>query len=226
MHLTFLHVFAGSCGRACALAVCVAATACHSKPTGAADASAGVPPVSPVYNTATGRLEQLTADRNGDGKIDTRAYMDGVHLKYIEIDRNGDGRPDRWEYYAPAASPGDGRGNAFDRSSVLVRAEEANGPDATITRREFYDRGVIQRVEEDTDGDGRVDKWEQYDHGALVRIDMDLQGRGAPDRRLVYRRDGTLDHLEGDPDGDGKFEPLKADGSPIAPATGRRGRQG
>src|SRR5207249_251556 len=127
----------------------------------------------------TGRLEQLTADRDEDGKIDTRAFMDGVHLKYIELDRNNDGRPDRWEYYAastPTAASGAGAGVAFDKHTMLERADEANGPDKTITRREFYDHGVLQRVDEDTDFDGQLDKWEQYENGALVRMDLDLTG--------------------------------------------------
>ena len=30
---------------------------------------------TPVYNKQTGRLEELLSDKNGDGKIDTRAHM-------------------------------------------------------------------------------------------------------------------------------------------------------
>ena len=188
------------------------AAACAATPSG--DGSAAV---KPVYNQTTGRLEQLTSDRDGDGKIDTRAFMDGVHLKYIELDRNNDGRPDRWEYYT-AGTPGRGTlGSVFDKNTVLERAEEANGPDQKITRREFYDHGVIQRVEEDTDFDGRVDKWETYENGALVRMDLDLTGSGKPNRRLVYNASGALDHMESDTKGDGHFERMAID-----PAKGGR----
>ena len=186
-----------------AVAVCAA---CNS----AAATSNGRP--TPVYNKDTGRLEQLLSDRNGDGKVDTRAFMDGVRFKSIEIDRNGDGRPDRWEYYEPAP------GAAGSTQSVLVRAEEANGPTGAITRKEFYEAGKIHRVEEDTDADGRIDKWEFYENGALVRIDFDLQGKGFADRRIYYDANGVIERLEVDPDGDGKFDP-----API-PAQAGKGR--
>ena len=188
--------------------------------------------VTPVYSATTGKLEQLTADRNGDGKIDTWAVMDGVHLQSIQLDRHGTGHPDRWEYYVEGTPPAGGpptAGAAFDRQTVIVRAEEANGPDLkTITRREFYTDGVIARVEEDSDADGRVDKWETYDHGVLVRMDLDLSGRGKADRRFVYRPDGALDHLEIDPAGDGHFVPMPTPGpagaAGSAPAKGKGGR--
>jgi hypothetical protein len=176
--------------------------------------------VTPIYSAKTGKLEELTLDRNGDGRVDTWALMDGVHLQSIQIDRHGTGKPDRWEYYAegtpPAGSP-PSAGSAFDRKTVIVRAEEANGPDrTTVTRREFYTDGVIARVEEDTDFDGRVDKWETYDHGVLTRMDLDISGRGRPDRRLVYRPDGSFDHVEVDVKGDGHFVPVPP-GSDQAP---------
>jgi hypothetical protein len=165
--------------------------------------------VTPIYSPKTGKLEELTLDRNGDGRVDTWAFMNGVHLQSIQIDRHGTGKPDRWEYYAegiPSAGGPPSAGSAFDRKTVIVRAEEANGPDRTmVTRREFYTDGVITRVEEDTDFDGRVDKWETYDHGVLIRMDLDISGRGRPDRRLVYRPDGSFDHVEVDVKGDGHF---------------------
>ena len=75
-----------------------------------------------------------------------------------------------------------------------------------ITRREFYEDGVIRRTEEDTDFDGRIDKWETYDNGEqLIRVDLDLEGKGFATRRLIYRPDGTFDHVEEDVDGDGRF---------------------
>lgn len=156
--------------------------------------------VTPVYNKDTGRLEQLTADRNGTGKVDTRAYMDGTTVKKVEVDRHAKGRPDRWEYYEA-----DGATTKGPRT-VLVRAEEANGPDDKITRWERYERGALVSVDEDTDFDGRVDKWEHYAAGALLWMDLDLTGRGFPDRRMIYGAGGTLDHMESDPTGDGRFK--------------------
>jgi len=167
----------------------------------------------PVYNKQTGRLEELLSDKNGDGKIDTRAHMEGVRVKYIEIDLNADERPDRWEYYVPASRTGSVAGL---QESVLERVEVATQFNGKITRREFYENGVISRTEEDTDFDGRIDKWETYEAGQLARVELDLDGKGFASRRLVYRADGAFDHVEQDSDGDGRFDvvapPKRGDG--------------
>jgi hypothetical protein len=168
----------------------------------AAPAADGRP--APVYDPTTGRLKELVSDRNKDGKPDMWAYMDGPQIERIEIDRNGDGRIDRWEHYGPLPA-----GAAANAAPPLVRAEEANGLDDRITRREFYVRGAIDRVEEDADSDGRADKWEQYKAGALARVDLDLQGKGFADRRLIYGPGGAVDAIEDDSDGDGRFVPVK-----------------
>ena len=160
---------------------------------------------TPVYNKQTGRLEQLQSDRNGDGKADTWAYMDGTRLLRIEVDRNGDTRPDRFEYYGES-SGGAARASAGAPNGSIERIEQADGPTDRITRKEFYVGGMIQRVEEDTDLDGRMDKWEHYERGDLVRLDLDLKGRGVADQRLFYR-DGNVVRVESDPDGDGVFTP-------------------
>jgi hypothetical protein len=163
----------------------------------------------PVYNDKTGRLEQITSDRDGDGKIDTRAFMDGKRLQRIEIDRNNDGRTDRWEHYIDAPPGVTNAGTAGGMQ--IARAEEANGSDERVTRTEFYEAGLLLRVEEDADVNGRVDKWEHYDKGAMVRVDLDLKGGGFPDRRVLYRRDGSVD-MEVDPDGRGNWRPFTGTG--------------
>jgi len=199
------------------LAVSALAPACRSS-----DPATGK--VTPIYSAKTGKLQELTLNRNGDGRVDTWAFMDGVHLQSIQIDRHGTGKPDRWEYYeegTPAAGSQPGAGAAFDRKTMIVRAEEANGPDrTTVTRREFYTDGVIARVEEDTDFDGRIDKWETYEHGVLARMDLDTSGHGWPDRRLVYRPDGSFDHVEVDVTGSGHFVPAPTGSQPASPAGG------
>ncbi|MEO8481912.1 MAG: hypothetical protein ABI634_06855 [Acidobacteriota bacterium] len=172
---------------------------------------AGAP--TPVYNQASGQLEQLVSDRNGDGKPDTWAFMSGTRITRIQIDRNGDGRPDRWEYYSPPRVDGS--------PTIIERAEEANGVDVeAVTRHERYARGVLISVDEDTDADGRPDKWETYEGGRLVRVDLDLTGRGTPTRRLVYSADGSMTRVEVDPDGDGQFTVAPPT---AAPAKGNRG---
>jgi len=163
--------------------------------------------IAPVYNPRTGRLEQLLSDRDHNGTTETRAFMDGAAIKYIEIDRNDDGAPDRWEYYGNLLATA---GEVGQSPSVIDHAEEANGPDRTITRREFYVGGVIRRVVDDTNFDGRPDKWEQYDQGALQRVDLDLLGRGFASQRLTYDAAGRVTAVESDPDGSGVFRPVAA----------------
>ena len=160
---------------------------------------------TPVYNKETGALEQLVSDRDGDGKLETRAFMDGVHLKHIEIDRNADGATDRWEFYLPATATAAGAPASPPRLSHI---EEAGAFDKRITRREFYRDGALHRVEEDTDLDGRADKWELYAAGALARIDLDLVGKGVPTQRLHYGPGGNVTLVETDPECDGTFVPL------------------
>jgi hypothetical protein len=176
---------------------------------------AGDSRTTPTYNKETGRLETLVSDHNGDGKPDTWAHMAGAAVKSIEIDRDGDGRPDRWEYYMPASAEG-GKGGP---ASLLDHADEANGPDQKVTRREFFLKGVLQRTEEDTDHDGRIDKWEYYEGTVLTRVEFDLEGHGYPDRRLVYDAAGNVIRVEVDTRGDGKFVPV-----PPTPATKGGGR--
>jgi hypothetical protein len=168
---------------------------------------------TPVYNDKSGQLEQIVSDSNGDGKIDTRAFMAGRVLQRIEIDRDADGAPDRFEYYGEAPPERVDPASPAGRAEI-ERVEESNGPDKRITRREFYDKGQLARVEDDSNNDGRLDRWELYDAGVLARIDMDLKGSGFPTRRLVYRRDGTIDRVEVDPDGTGAWHEAPPGPSP------------
>jgi hypothetical protein len=179
-------------------AVCAVSVAgCGS----AGSAAPATQQVTPVYNKETGRLEELAGDRNGDGKVDTRAYMDGVNVRRVEIDRNRDGQADRWEFYTTSSTTG---------APQIERAEESDGADGRITRREVYEAGRIARVEEDTNGDGRVDKWEYYVGSSLGRVELDLDGRGKPTQRLTYDPSGAVSLVESDPDGDGTFAALKS----------------
>lgn len=160
--------------------------------------------MSPVYSQETGRLSELVSDRDGDGTVETRAFMDGTRVVRVEIDRNRDGRPDRLEFYAAGAgAPG---------GSVIERAEETDFSTGRVIRRETYDTGAISRVEEDTDADGRVDKWEFYERGVLSRVELDLTGQGTANQRLIYGRGGTVERVESDPDGDGVFTFLGSGG--------------
>jgi hypothetical protein len=154
--------------------------------------------IRPQYDKATGRLQRLEYDRDGDGRIDTWAHMDGGRVVRIDVDENGDGRVDRSEYYA-----------ARDGVQQLVKIERATKRDGRISRWEYFQGGVLTRVEEDTDGDGRVDTWQTYAGGSLVTLAIDTTKRGKPDRRLVYRADGTLSRIDTDSTGSGAFAPVQ-----------------
>lgn len=187
-------------------------------------APAAAETVRPSYNKE-GRLTRLEYDSDGDGKIDTWGYMDGARIVRVEVDENGDGTIDRWEYHSQSSVPSPQSSVARDESSVdrrqapsapdntIDRIERATRHDGRVSRWEYFNKGLLSRVEEDTDGDGKVDKWETYVGGTLSMMALDSQARGTPDRRLMYRPDGTLDRIETDPDLSGPdlsghFQPL------------------
>jgi len=175
---------------------------------------AGNDRIKPSYNASTGRLERITYDRNGDGKVDAWVFMDGAVVRRAELDTDFDGAVDRIEYYGPTAA-GSSNGTAATSAAapgagVLTRVESTSRPDGKMTRSEYYEAGVRVRAEEDTDGDGRIDKWETWRDGALSAVALDTQGRGRPDRRLVYDAGGSEPRLEIDPNGSGQFQPAPA----------------
>jgi len=157
--------------------------------------------IMPTYDKSTGRLTRLDYDANGNGKHDTWTFMDGARLIRLEADENEDGKVDRWEYY-PATT------GAASLQQPPERIERATRLDGQISRREFFEGALMVRVEEDTDGNGATDKWETYTDQGLAVLALDTQGRGKPDRRLVYRPDGSLDRIEVDPSGSGQFQPV------------------
>jgi hypothetical protein len=146
--------------------------------------------VTPAYDAATGKLTRLAYDSDDNGTDDTWASMDGTRLVSLEADENEDGQIDRWEFYPPDAKTGP--------RQAPERIERATRLDGRVSRREFFEQGVMTRVEEDTDADG-----------ALVLLALDTAGRGQPDRRFVYRADGSLERMEADRDGRGTFEVVK-----------------
>ena len=165
--------------------------------------------VTPAYNAATGRLEKLTYDRNGDGRADAWVEMDGARLVRADVDEDFDGRVDRREFYVAGKSGERTGGTDTIRGvGVLSRVELISGSGESAARVETYERGVLAAAEEDSDGNGRPDKWEQYENGALVSVALDTRGRGVPDRRLVYGPDGGPPRIETDPDGTGQFRAM------------------
>ncbi len=184
----------------------------------------------PSYDKKTGRLTQLTYDRNHNGKIDTWTDMDGTRPVMSRIDLNEDGKIDRWEYYGAAGEllkvgfsrKDNGKPDAWAFAGPdgrVVRVESSStGDEKKIDRWEHYDgslagpngdpTGALVSAEEDTHGDGRPDKWETYENGALRTVAFDEQGTGHATRRLTYSG-GNLVLIESDPDGSGGFRSRK-----------------
>ena len=199
-------------------------TAAGTAACGSGSTTEAAAKVKSEYNES-GRLTRLTYDRNGDGKIDTWGYMDGSRVVRVEADENGDGKIDRWEYHTdPKGSTGSNgstgstgstgsKGSTTSSSAdagdvTLERIDRATKFDGKISRREYFEHGVLTRIEEDTDGDGKIDKWETYSAGTLAIMAIDTKARGIPDRRLIYQPDGTLSRIETDPSGTGTWRPL------------------
>jgi hypothetical protein len=163
--------------------------------------------VLPIYDQA-GLLFRLDYDTDRDGRIDMRAYLDNGRTVRIEADGNGDGLVDRWEYYAA-----DGRLDRLGTSSESdgvedmwvvqngseMRVDVSTRRDGIANRHEFHDGGRLVRAEQDTNGDGRVDEWQRFSDGKLRELLIDTTlSSNRPDRRLLYRPDGSLQQMDSD----------------------------
>ena len=171
----------------------------------------------PSYDDFTGRLIQLSADQNGDGRIDQWTYLDGQQPLRGEADTDADGRIDRWEYFDAAAltligtsSLGDGIEDTWtsptpspDGETLVISSRRR---DRAFDHRAFYRGDALVRTEDDTNRDGRIDKWERYENGVLREASFDTTfARGRADRRVQYDARGGFVLAEEDADGDGTF---------------------
>jgi hypothetical protein len=164
--------------------------------------------IQPSYDNA-GRLEQITYDRNHDGKPDAWLKMRGAQVISADLDEDFDGVVDRREFYVDGpVSTGVTSASMLPARTELVRAEQSTRGDGKMNRVEFYEHGKLARVEEDTNADGRVDKWETWSGDLLQTTALDTKGTGRPDRRIVYSADGAEPRMEVDVKGDGTFTPL------------------
>ena len=128
-------------------AALLAAASCSNPPPDPAKQT-----TKPTYDKTTGKLTQLTYDRNGNGVIDTWTDMDGAKPLRSRIDQDEDGVIDRWEYYDDQGKllkvgfsrNNNGKPDAWGFSGPdgkVARVEiSSTGDEQKIDRREFYDR--------------------------------------------------------------------------------------
>jgi hypothetical protein len=192
-------------------AALLAAAACGTPAPDPAKAT-----TKPTYDKTTGKLAQLTYDRNGNGVIDTWTDMDGAKPVRSRIDQDENGTADRWEYYDAGGKllkVGFSRNNTGKPDAwsfpgpdgQIARVEIAStGDELKIDRWEYYAGAVLARVELDTNEDGRVDKWEAYENGAIKTAEFDEDGDGKRDRRLTYNG-AALELIESEPDASGTY---------------------
>lgn len=184
--------------------------------------------VVPSYDDYTRRLLQLSADLNGDGRIDQWTYLDGNRPLRGEADVDADGRIDRWEYFdsdgrlsmVGSSSRGDGVEDVWSSPAATAAGESEVSRsvrrDRVRDRREYYQGTTLLRTEEDTNEDGMIDKWDRYEGGVLREVAFDMSfSKGRPDRRAVYDPRGHFIGVEIDPEGDGTF--VAAPGEPERP---------
>ena len=166
----------------------------------------------PSYDEFTGRLHRLSADQNGDGRIDQWTYLDGTRPIRGEADADGDGRIERWEYFdarstlvlVGTSSRNDGvedtwawAAPAADGALHVARSRQR---DRRLDRHEYFRGGALARVEEDTNHDGSIDKWERYDGAVLREVGFDTTFKNRrPDRRVLYDAQGRFVKVEKGP---------------------------
>lgn len=182
------------------------------------------------YDTFTARLIQLSADQNGDGRLDQWTYLDGNRPLRGEADTDGDGRIDRWEYFdvnaqlvrVGSSSRNDGIEDTWTHVQPrdgTSRIDRSRNRDRRVDRREFFTANALVRVEEDANGDGRTDRWERYEGATLREAAFDTSfATGNPDRRLLYDERGRFVAVEADPERDGTFVRLTGAAAAAAKA--------
>jgi len=172
------------------------------------------------YDSFTRQLIQLSADQNGDGRLDQFSFFAGNRPLRGEADADGDGRIDRWEYFDARAalvrvgtsSLNDGVEDTWAWVVAVdgeTRVERSRRRDRQVDRREYYRGDVMVRAESDGNADGRPDRWDRYEGAVLRQVEFDTTlAVGRPNRRLVYDEAGRFVRAEADPELDGSFVEL------------------
>lgn len=195
--------------------------------TGSACRGAEIRSSSPSYDVMTRQLIQLSADQNGDGRIDQWSFFAGNRPLRGEADADADGRIDRWEYFDEQAaltrvgtsSLNDGIEDTWTWVRAVEgesRVDHARHRDRQIDRREYYRAGALVRAEEDTNADGRTDRWDRYEGVVLRQVEVDTtMSAGRPNRRIQYDAQGRFLRVEADPELDGSFTAVNATAADV-----------
>jgi hypothetical protein len=156
------------------LAALLAAAACGNPPDPAKATT------KPTYDKTTGKLSQLTYDRNGNGVIDTWTDMDGAKPLRSRVDQDENGTVDRWEYY-------DGEGKllkvGFSRNNTgKPDAWGFSSPDGQIARVEISSTGDEQKI----------DRWEYYAGASWTPTRTAAWTNGKPTRTARSRPPSSM----------------------------------
>ena len=194
----------------------------------AVEQDAGPRRAVPSYDDFSRRLVQLSADQNGDGRIDQWTYLDGNRPLRGEADIDADGRIDRWEYFDAQAAlvlvgtssrsdgvedtwtasgaDGVGRNARLDCATARSAARSARVP--SVASNWCAPKKTPMPTGGSTSGNAMRAR-------SLREASFDTSFvRGRPDRRVVYDAKGRS-VVEADPDGDGKFVQRARRGSAV-----------
>lgn len=163
-----------------------------------------------TYDKTTGRLIQITYDRNENGRIDTWTRMEGARPISSELDTNEDGVIDRWEEY-------DAKGLLARAGWIRARpnptppdsaASNPGGPTSVVADTWLYPStdGKTHRIDfldVNNAGESIVTRREFYESEKLVRVEEDKDGDGVLDQWETWR-DGIMLTVEFDDGNDGK----------------------
>jgi hypothetical protein len=124
-------------------------------------------PYQGFYDGA-GKLTRLLYDQNGDKKADVvMLFYPNGRLRQVEADTDFDGKIDRWQYYSERgvaekegySRAGNGKPDTwqyFDVKGNLTRREIDENGDGKVDRIENFQNGRVASIGVDSDGDAEI----------------------------------------------------------------------
>jgi antitoxin component YwqK of YwqJK toxin-antitoxin module len=159
--------------------------------------------IYPVVSWAAQRVEER--DRDGDGKKESKFFLENDRVIKIVSDRNHDGKADATTYYKNNRPDTEERDDNFDgKIDVWV---------------EYDETGMAKVIGRDrARADGKPDYWIYLRKGFIYQREWDRNFDGKPDFRTLEKRHRLLEK-QYDDNFDGRFE--KTIRAPEKGATGR-----